>query len=374
MLQNFVRAVENNVPVNIFGCTNLGSVAYDIIRQINISSPITFIDNSPEKQQRLFLGEKVYGLKQKKVGQNKEYYIIASFSFCDEMERQLAERNISNEYIIHPEEVSEILTVFREMPHQKIKFAVDLAEHCNLNCWGCNHFAPLAKENTTQPDDFERDMRRVSELFGENVSQIKLEGGEPLLNPHIVEFIQLTYKYFPHSVISIYTNGILLMKMDDLFWDTCSKYKVLIEVTKYPIAFDYELVYKKAQEKNVNMHYYAGGEMVKSMQHFPLDIEGNQDADRNFHSCFLANNCIMLKAGKLYTCTIIPNIEHFSRYFGKELMVTDKDGIDIYSDVTYQEIMEFLCKPVPACRYCKVADRTDGHVWKVSKKDISEWV
>lgn len=373
MLQNFVRDVENNIPVNIFGCTNLGSVAYDIVRQINVSLPITFIDNSLERQQSLFLGEKVYGVKQKKQEQNKEYYIIASFSFCNEMERELTENNISSEYIIYPEEISEILTVYRGMPHQKIKFAVDLAEHCNLNCRNCSHFAPLAEECITRLDDFERDMKRLAELFGENVSQIKLEGGEPLLNPYIVEFIQVTYKYFSRSVISIYTNGIMLMKMDDLFWDTCSKYKVLLEVTKYPIAFDYELAFKKAREKNVDMHYYAGGEMVKSMQHFPLDIEGKQDAGRNFHSCFLANNCIMLKSGKLYTCTTIPNIEHFNRYFGENLIITDKDGIDIYRDITYQEIMEFLCKPVSACRYCKVANRTDGHVWAVSKNDISEW-
>lgn len=373
MLQDFIKAVENNELVNIFGCTALGNSAYRIIKEINISVPIVFIDNSIEKQKNLFCGEKVFGLNQRKSRLDKEYYVIASFPYCDEMEMELKEKGIDSKYIVRPEEISKILMTARRLPHQKLKFAVDLAEHCNLNCRGCDHFAPLAEECITQVNEYESDIKRLSILLGNNVSQIKLEGGEPLLNPHIVRFIEITYKYFPHSAISIYTNGTLLLKMTDSFWEACSKYGVSLVVTKYPIAFDYDMAYKKAEKKNVEMHYYSGGEVVKKLRHHPLDVQGNQNIEENFYNCFLANNCIMLKSGRLFTCTAIPNMRHFNRYFEQNLEVTEDDSIDIYNNVTYQDIMSFLSKPVPACRYCKVADRTDGHEWCVSKKDIGEW-
>lgn len=371
MLQDFIQAVENDKLINIFGCTALGNRAYTILREINISVPIVFIDNSIEKQKALFCGEKVLGLDQKTKPDG--YYVIASFSFGDEMEMQLKEKGIDSQYIVRPEEISKILMTARGMPHHKLKFAVDLAEHCNLNCRGCDHFAPLAEECMTQVNDYESDIKRLSALVGNNVSQIKLEGGEPLLNPHIVRFIEIAYQYFPHAVINIYTNGTLLLKMDDSFWETCSKYDVSLEVTKYPVAFDYDMAYKKAEKMNVAMHYYSGGEVVKTLRHHPLDIQGRQDMEWNFCNCFLANNCIMLKSGRLFTCTAIPNMRHFNRYFGQKLEVTEEDSINIYDNVTYRDIMDFLSKPVPACRYCKVPDRTDGHEWCVSKRDIGEW-
>lgn len=374
MLQDFLKAVENDKVVFIFGCTDLGKNAYRIVKDINISVPVIFIDNSLEKQRDLFCGEKVYGIEQIDFTSDNPYYIIASYSFCKEMESQLLERTVKREYILQPDEISLILSTARKTPHQKLKVIVDLAEHCNLNCRGCDHFSPLAKECFTSPEEFDRDMNRLSELFGNKVSLIKLEGGEPLLNPHIVDFIKIAYRYFPQARIGIYTNGLLLLKMSEIFWEVCSKYQVKLEVTKYPIEFDYELIYKKAVGKNVEMQYFAGGESIKNLRHHPLDLDGRQNIENNFYHCFLANNCIMLKNGRLYTCTTIPNMKHFNRYFNKDIKIMEEDGIDIYSDVTYQDIFEFLSRPVQACRYCKVADRTDGHAWGVSKRELNEWI
>ena len=52
-----------------------------------------------------------------------------------------------------------------------------------------------------------------------------------------------------------------------------------------------------------------------------MQEKGQCDPRRSFYKCFLANECIMLKDGKLYTCTLIPNIEHFNKHFKKKLEV-----------------------------------------------------
>jgi hypothetical protein len=59
--------------------------------------------------------------------------------------------------------------------------------------------------------------------------------------------------------------------------------------------------------------------------------------------------------------------------FGKNLEVTQDDYMDIYKAKDMDEIMNFLCRPMPFCLYCN----KKGTIWDigygVSKKDIIEW-
>src|SRR5512145_1822333 len=60
-------------------------------------------------------------------------------------------------------------------------FSVPLAEHCNLRCCGCDHFAPLAEQEFADIGAFENDFARLSHLLNGDVEKIGLMGGEPLL-------------------------------------------------------------------------------------------------------------------------------------------------------------------------------------------------
>ena len=80
----------------------------------------------------------------------------------------------------------------------------------------------------------------------------------------------------------------------------------------------------------------------------------------------------MLKEGKLYTCTLIPNIEHFNRYFKTSYFPCEKDFIDIYKASSADEILEFLSSPPSFCKYCE-RDGNEILEWEVSKKERSEW-
>lgn len=341
-----------------------------------------FLDNDTDKRKQEFCGEQVISLEEAAANYREAFYITASYRFCREMRDQLEEAGIAESNIFFPNLLVKRLEdelyeanekIKRRMPRKQLKFAVDLAEHCNLNCQNCDHFAPLAREYFTDLKQYEADLKRIQELFGDNVAQIDLEGGEPLLNPQSVDFIKVTYAYFPKALINIFTNGILLPKMEEGFWDICRQCGVVLEVTKYPIALDYDRIEHLAKEKGVVLHYF-GGNVVKTSRHQPLDLNGGQDQWESFCSCFLANECIMLKKGRLYTCTVLPNIEHFNRYFAKDVEVSAKDSIDIYEAESAQEILEFLCHPMPACRYCKVLERTGGHIWGTSKRAIEEWI
>ena len=45
-------------------------------------------------------------------------------------------------------------------------FEFHLAEHCNLKCQSCNSFSSIADEEFLSPESFNKDMHRMSELYG----------------------------------------------------------------------------------------------------------------------------------------------------------------------------------------------------------------
>lgn len=104
-----------------------------------------------------------------------------------------------------------------------------------------------------------------------------------------------------------------------------------------------------------------------------LDLEGGQDIRKSFIQCSHANSMIFLKKGRLYTCTIAPNIHHLSRFFGEDIRESAADSIDIHEAGSAQELFRFLSEPIPLCRYCLVEKRTFGHPWKRSRREIREW-
>jgi hypothetical protein len=53
---------------------------------------------------------------------------------------------------------------------------------------------------------------------------------------------------------------------------------------------------------------------------------------------------------------------------------SDADTVDIHKVRSGQEILEFVAKPVPFCRFCDVKRRTYDNPWRTSKREISEWV
>lgn len=264
--------------------------------------------------------------------------------------------------------------LWRITPHPFLNhLVVDLVDHCNLNCRGCDHFAPVAKKYEIPVDVVIRDLKRMQELLPERIQKIWLTGGEPLLHPHISKIIQATREIFPEHFIAVLTNGTLLTRQNTSFWQICHNSNVQIQVTKYPIQFDYNEAEKIAQQHRVKYVYYAGGTATKTLYHIPLDVHGKQDPVDNFLHCSHAQECTMLKNGKLYPCTVAPSLSIFNKAFDYHIPLTELDGINIFKVKNGDEIMEKLSRPMSVCRFCNIKGRTEGHPWETSKKNIEEW-
>ena len=253
-------------------------------------------------------------------------------------------------------------------------FVVDITHHCNLNCKGCDHFSPLAEPAFYDLEQYKKDIACLSKLTSGNIDRVGIMGGEPLLNPDVLEYLKTTRQYFPETKIRLVTNGILLSKQSEEFWLTLKELNIFIEYTKYDLKLDYDYIDSVIKKYGVPIDVYGYDQnIVKTSYKIPLDLKGNQDPILNFFKCSHANECITLKNGRIYTCTVAPNIEHFNKHFGYNIPLTERDGIDIYKAKSVEEILEFISKPIPFCKYCNVNGRTFGHKWEISKKDVNEW-
>lgn len=262
-------------------------------------------------------------------------------------------------------------------PSNKLEsLTMHLVDECNLRCWGCDHFAPIAEGGYVSIESFSSDLNRIAELTHQDVERVCFMGGEPLLHHDLPELFSIARSALPKTELFIMTNGILLSKQLDKFWEACHRFNIKIIQTKYPIKLDYEKINKMAEQYEVCYSFYDNsGKEHNLSYHIPLNLEVDKDVSAldNWLSCFHANRFRMLKKGKIYPCTIAPNIEHFNKYFNQNIPLSDNDGIDIYSVNKLEDILSFLATPIPCCINCNVKGRTYDHPWCRSKKSIAEW-
>ena len=249
-----------------------------------------------------------------------------------------------------------------------------LVDHCNLNCKSCDVCSPIAEKRFVTLESFSNDIKRLAELTDGNIDTIILSGGEALLNPQILEMIRLSRQNFPNSIIRLQSNGILLIDKDEEFWKILKENDVTVVCTKYPIKLDYGEIERKAKEYKINFSYFNNANYIKTSYHIPFDLEGKQDPRDSFLNCFHANQCIGIHDGKIFTCSPAANAHHFNKYFNTDMKLDNSDYIDIYKAQSIQEILAFLARPIPFCKYCNVNQRSFNHKWEISKKDISEWI
>jgi len=264
----------------------------------------------------------------------------------------------------------------RLMPQTRLSyFVLNILDHCNLRCKGCSHFAAIAEERFVSPDDIKKDLAQMSKILKGDVARIGVMGGEPLLHPQLNEILIATRLAFPKTLIHLVTNGLLLLRQNEDFWRICREQNIVIVNTKYPINLDYTAMKETAAAHSVMFEHYKGTEKVprKSYKN-TLDIEGRQNSIKSFIGCFEVNTFPLLMEGKLYPCTVAPNVRHFNKKFGTNMQLEEGDFLDIYRVEKASEIFNFLVCPKPFCRYCDVRNRSFGHKWERSRQEMREWI
>jgi hypothetical protein len=370
--------MENYNSVIIFGASDIGKLIEAEIKEYcrETEKILCFADNSYKKWNDHILRPSDAASKYPSA-----LWIIASDIHNQSMLENLRQISIEDINIIvsPPNSIlfqKQNVDKLRRITPQGIlsRFEVSIAAHCNLNCAGCNVFCPLVKYPVFADFlAFDRDMERFSYLLHGIARVMTILGGEPLLNPQIDSFIESARKHFPNTKICVLSNGLLLPKMPENFWNTCRKNDISINVTRYPLSFTYDKLPELSESHGVKFEWF-GIAVEKTTFNLAFDPFGKQNPYESFSNCFMANSCARLSDGKLSTCSSILNVDFLNKAFGTNLKICPDDYIDIYEAESGREIMDFLCKPVPFCRYCDVKKRTFDNPWHTSKCEIGEWV
>lgn len=260
---------------------------------------------------------------------------------------------------------------YRHNKHNPLRLEFILSDYCNLNCKGCTHFSPVAPRHFISIELFEDNLKHISAVVSKNIKDFYIIGGEPLLYPYLKEVMKLMRKYFPFGNISIFTNGILLPKMDNEFWQISKSLEIQIAITRYPIKFDYDSVINLCNINGIDYRVFGDRSLADSFFRFGLDETGSQNPRISHFKCY-NRGCISVTEDKIFPCSISACSNHLNSTFGTEFEHHSKDFILIKDLKTVEQIRNLRDKPVPFCRYC--VNPPVAVAYSTSKRQLSEWV
>jgi len=239
----------------------------------------------------------------------------------------------------------------------------DITSLCNLNCAGCSHFSPLAQTWFEDIEDFRLDFSKLSKMT--DVGTIRIMGGEPLLHPDLLKFLELTREFFPRSEIMIVTNGILLKHWGDELRQVCNNNRIKVCVSNVNKGVDIQ--------GSLRGYNLTRIDAKQNFYNISLNLEGVPNQQKAFELCDShINKWLYFQGGSFYPCGIAGNIHHFNRKFQQSLP-ENGNSISIYTH-TIEEIEEFLSHPIPLCKFCDTARRLRSYSPNhVSAGEISEW-
>ena len=249
------------------------------------------------------------------------------------------------------------------------------AYNCNINCKSCLVHSPLCKSAYYDYSQLVKDISKLKEL-DISVHRMNFSGGEPMLNPRILDMFRFVRREFPDIPTTCFTNGSLLSKLNEEELIEMRDIGVEFAVTEYPLSndkyhSDLARFYEKAIRLNLTFQKIDDEDDKEFYKH-PYDLDGNRPK-HEFINCHRFRNCYMLciHNGILDKCYNCRGAEKFNEYFGTEMKLTKQDYICLENIKNADEIYEYCMKRLPFCSFCKPIG--DSFSWGVSERKIEEW-
>jgi organic radical activating enzyme len=263
---------------------------------------------------------------------------------------------------------------------QKIEFYI--TNVCNLSCEGCNRFNNFRFRGTQKWSDYSPVYEQWSTLI--DIDQKIILGGEPLMNPTLLDWIAGIQTFWPKNPLQVLTNGYYLDKITGLY-DTCRQYNAWVGISRHRDdnlelleskieAFLGRIVTKKVTERENDgkeysyfngkvhafmwdqYHFYESS-LINEGTHYKLH---NSDPEIAHAHCPHANHKnLHFSKGMLYKCASVDLIPELDRQVG--LLMTDQDRkmYSGYKPLTvdnfesyHNKFIASLDAPIPHCKFC----------------------
>jgi hypothetical protein len=237
---------------------------------------------------------------------------------------------------------------------------VGIFRGCNQVCASCNHMSALAKPPFEMPVDVLRqDLIRLGQVA--EIGKLSLLGGEPTLHKDIDNIIAVARSTNVAQVVSLITNGQLLHKMSETFWQTIRK----IEMDVYPGKLSGQqitFIQNKARENNIDLKIVPIGKFCKCLR--SGKDEAPEHVQWRFDTCPTGHLCVCVDYGYVYRCpqaSIIPAL--FLKDQAPTVDGLALEGITVERLKTYLESKTVL----KSCARCSVNESYFD--WKEVKRE-----
>ncbi len=229
---------------------------------------------------------------------------------------------------------------------------INLTEHCNLKCAGCNHASHLLPKKFVDLETVRRDLERLATVL--LLDELKLVGGEPLLHPQLLDILRIARASGVAKQLTLVTNGVLLHKLpDEAYW--------LIDrlwVSRYPgvkVQFDLAALQKKCAQHDIVLWHKETNEFQLSLINRP--IEDARVVQEIFDQCAYAHvwSCHTIYEGRYYKCSPAPFVPARVGLLGQPFTEEPADFVDLHAATDLRQALErYLAdrRPLTACRYC----------------------
>lgn len=240
---------------------------------------------------------------------------------------------------------------------------VHLASSCNLNCKGCSHYCPLVSDKAIHSAAaLKRDMKTLRQKV--EIRQLRLLGGEPLLNPEISTILDCSRAAFPSTDLRLVTNGILIPAMKADFWESLKANNISIDLTRYPTVGNADKIISIIRQHEIGLR-------VSDANYFSanLKIAKFRTKEENYSTC-PRKNCILLVDGMIYPCANAVFVRHFNRSFNEA--IPTHPGLDIYT-MTKNELAYLTGTACDTCSHCDFENKF-FFPNEVSAREKAEWL
>lgn len=245
---------------------------------------------------------------------------------------------------------------------------INVTRHCTNACACCNHASPLAEPYFMEPESLRRDLAILRPIM--HTGFLCLQGGEPLLHPRIMDFLDVQKASGFADQYGMLSNGKLLHRMPEEFFAKCGQ--MTVNGRKFELRVS---VYANLDMRTLD-------EPLRKATHYGFEIRPGptptfwklfQDpADggaKNWKECF-ARSCHTIHDGYFYHCPL-------AAFFPKQFHGWDEhiDGIAL-NGITEAKLKAWLDRnePLKTCTKCTGGEVARAFIPWHETRDKTEWL
>jgi hypothetical protein len=270
---------------------------------------------------------------------------------------------------------------------------------CNLACAGCNRFNNYDFRGFQRWNDYANEYKQWANEV--EIRSIGILGGEPLLNPTFMDWLNGINELWPNRMIRVISNGFQLNKVSGLYEVLKNNPNVQLWVGIHNKQHKIEIM-EILQEFMVGELSFEFGQLdpyqqflwVTDSNNVRVKVEYNwwfhqgairhdgntqtlhaSDPEKAHDNCHM-KTCHHFIRGKLYKCGVVALLPEYDSQHKFALSPGDRELMESYRplsvDNTWEQKVEFvknLPNAIEQCRFCPEVYNGDK-IFAVKKKDI----